>query len=199
MFLYGASGHAKVIIEILEQNGVTVDGLYDDNPDIKQLLGYPVYGSLFSKPIPEVSFIVSIGNNSLRKIIVGKYKLIFGSAFHQSSVISKRTKIGEGSVVMGNVVINSGAVIGKHVILNTLCSIDHDCNIEDFVHVSPNSCLSGGVCVGQGTHIGSGAVIAPNINIGCWSIIGSGTVIINDVPDNTIVVGNPGRVIKTRC
>ncbi len=196
MYLYGASGHAKVIIEILEQNMVTVDGLYDDNPDIKQLLGYRVYGSLSSKRIPKVPFIVSIGNNSLRKKIVEEYNLLFGNAFHLTSVISKRTKIDEGSVVLGNVVINSGALIGKHVILNTLCSIDHDCVIGDYVHISPNACLSGGVSIGEGTHIGSGSVIIPGISIGKWVTIGAGSVIISDVPDYATVVGNPGNVIK---
>ena len=45
MYLYGASGHAKVIVEILEENGIKVHGLFDDNSDIKSLLNYSVLGS----------------------------------------------------------------------------------------------------------------------------------------------------------
>jgi sugar O-acyltransferase (sialic acid O-acetyltransferase NeuD family) len=195
MFLYGASGHARVIIEILEANNVEIHGLFDDNPDIHELIGYKVIGSFRHKEIPDIPFIISIGNNSIRKKITGKYPLLFGQAFHPSSVISPRVKIGKGSVIMGNAVVNSGSVIGEHVILNTLSSIDHDCILEDFVHISPNACLSGGVTVGEGTHIGSGAVVVPNIKIGKWATIGAGCVVIDNVKDQDIIVGNPGRSI----
>ncbi len=93
--------------------------------------------------------------------------------------------------------INVDTKIGKHCIINTAASIDHECVLEDFVHISPNATLSGGVYVGEGTHIGSGAVIVPNIKIGKWATIGAGAVIIRDVPDYATVVGNPGRIIKT--
>ena len=196
MYLYGASGHASVIIDILERNNIPVEGLYDDNPDIRELSGYKVIGSLDGKPVPDSLFIISIGNNGLRKKIDEKYPLSFSNAIHPSSVISSRVYTGEGTVIMANVTVNPGTRTGKHVILNTACSVDHDCILGDYVHISPNCCLSGGVKVGEGTHIGSGAVVVPNINIGKWSVIGAGSVIIRDVPDFATVVGNPGRILK---
>ena len=63
MYLYGASGHAKVIIDILEASGVRVDGLIDDNPNVDQLRGYPVKHTFAG----ESPFIISIGNNTIRK------------------------------------------------------------------------------------------------------------------------------------
>ena len=198
MYLYGAGGHAKVIIEILEFLNIKVEGLYDDNPDIKEIMGYRVLGSLDDNIILDVPLIVTIGNNYTRKKVVLKYPGCFGNATHPSSVISNRVKIGSGTVVMGNVVVNSGTTIGSHVILNTACSIDHDCYISDFSHISPHTCLNGGVSVGEGSHIGSGAVVIPNIKIGKWCVIGAGSVIIRDVPDNSTVVGNPGRIIKKK-
>ena len=81
-------------------------------------------------------------------------------------------------------------------IINTSCSIDHDCTLEDYVHVSPNATLCGTILVGEGTHIGAGATIIPNISIGKWVTIGAGAVIIENVPDHAVVVGNPGRIIK---
>lgn len=192
MFLYGASGHAKVIIEILELNSTEIQGLFDDNPAIKELLGYPCFGSL-NKAITE-DLIISIGDNKLRKKVSERFLSSYGKAIHPSAQISRRTFISEGTVVMGNAIINTGTVIGKHVIINTSASIDHDCRIDDFAHISPNATLCGGVSVGEGTHIGASAVIIPGIKIGKWAIIGAGTVVINDIPDNVTIVGNPGKI-----
>jgi sugar O-acyltransferase (sialic acid O-acetyltransferase NeuD family) len=198
MYLYGASGHAKVIVEILEQNDVEIHGLFDDYRDIKSLLNYSVLGSADPNKTIEEEVIVSIGINATRKEIVEKHKFKYGKAIHKNAQISTRATIGEGSVVVGNATINSDVKIGKHCIINTCASIDHDCIIEDFVHISPNATLCGEVTVREGVHIGAGAIIIPGIKIGKWAIIGAGSVIIRDVPDFATVVGNPGRVIKNK-
>lgn len=198
IFLYGASGHAKVICEILESQHNLPHGLVDDNPLVTSLLDYPVYHTLQQAAVTaDDAFIISIGNNRIRKAVVVKLDGIrFTSAIHASAVISPRATIGEGTVVMPNVCVNVHSSIGRHVILNTNCSVDHDCVIEDFVHISPNAALAGGVKVGEGTQVGIGACVMQNITIGKWATIGAGAVIIRDVPDHAVVVGNPGRVIK---
>jgi len=196
MYLYGAGGHAKVIIEILEKKGVKVHGLFDDNYHVKNLLDYevrstPSYGDTIDEEV-----IVSIGTNLIRRDIVEKYRFNYGKAIHQNAEISTRSTIGEGSVVMGNVIINSSVKIGKHTIINTAASIGHDCIVEDFVHISPQATLCGEVTVGEGSHVGAGAIIIPCVKVGKWATVGAGSVIIRDVPDFATVVGNPGRVIK---
>lgn len=198
MYLYGASGHAKVIIDILELLNLPVDGLFDDNPGIKELLGYPVFGPLKDyQAMPDSPFLISIGNNTIRKKVSEQYPLKFTDALvHPRSTISPRTSIGKGSVVMGHAIINADTRIGQHAIINTSASIDHDCQIGDFAHISPNATLAGGVTIGEGTHVGSGAIIIPGIKIGKWAVIGAGSVINHDVPDFGVVVGNPGRVIR---
>ena len=196
IYLYGASGHAKVIIELAELLALPIGGLIDKNPHLHELLGYTV-----SVHEPEIhrehkSFIISIGNNQIRKKIAQSLEVNFINLIHPHSNISKRASIGEGSVVMAGVAVNCSTQIGKHVILNTNCSVDHDCIIEDFVHISPNAALAGSVLVGEGSHIGIGASVIQGIKIGKWCTIGAGTVIIKDIPDFATVVGNPGRIIK---
>jgi acetyltransferase EpsM len=100
--------------------------------------------------------------------------------------------------VFHNSVIQAGAAIGSHCIINTSASIDHDCVLADFVHVSPNATISGNVTVGEGTHIGAGATIIQGVTIGKWCTIGAGAVVIRDVPDNATVVGVPGKIIKIK-
>ena len=75
--------------------------------------------------------------------------------------------------------------------------MDHDCSLEDFVHICPHATLCGNVSVGEGTQIGAGATVIQGIKIGKWCMIGAGAVIIEDVPDYSVVVGVPGKVIKT--
>lgn len=100
-------------------------------------------------------------------------------------------------MIMQNAVVQSSSKIGKHCIINTSASIDHDCLIEDFVHISPNSALCGNVKVGEGTWIGAGSTIIPGVKIGKWSIIGAGSVVTKDIPDYSLAVGNRCRVIKS--
>jgi sugar O-acyltransferase (sialic acid O-acetyltransferase NeuD family) len=194
--LFGASGHCKVIIDILQNRGSKIEVIVDDNPDVKSILGIPVFLSNQIDIITLKNVIVTIGNNRIRKLIVSRLKNTFSQAIHPRSTVSSYSKIGVGTVVMAGVIINPDVEIGKHCILNTGATIDHDCTIQDFVHVSPNVSLAGGVHVGEGTHIGIGAIVIQEKKIGKWATIGAGAVIINDIPDYAVVVGSPGRIIK---
>lgn len=194
MNLYGASGHAKVIIDICNLNKEVISYIFDDDKKITTLLKYPVIQFEEMQRIQD-KIIISVGNNRTRNKIVNKIQADFGLAIHPESIIDKTVIIDFGTVVMAGTVINSSTTIGKHCIINTSSSLDHDCVLDDFVHISPNATICGGVEIGEGTHIGAGATIIPNLKIGLWCTIGAGTVIIKDIPDNSTVVGNPGRII----
>ena len=192
MYLYGASGHAKVIIDILKANGVLIDGLIDDNPDVTDLQGYPVFHQK-ENPFP---LIISIGNNGIRKRISERLIGPYGKAIHPSSVISPSATIGDGTVVMQGTIVQANAWIGKHCIVNTGASIDHECQVGDFVHVSPHCTLCGNVHVGEGTWVGAGSTVIQGVHIGHWSVIGAGTVVTKDIPDGVLVIGNRTLQIK---
>lgn len=195
MFLYGASGHGKVIAEIAEANSIIIDAFIDSDFSKSRLLNYEVIHEI---PDTDIDIIISIGNNRVRKNIVENHtNFNFVKLIHPQSIISKRAVIEEGTVVMAGATVNSEVTIGKHCIINTNASIDHDCILEDFTHISPNAALAGDIFVGEGTHVGIGACIIQGITIGKWCTIGAGAVIIKDVPDGATVVGNPGRIIKS--
>lgn len=196
MILIGASGHAKVIIDILEQSGCSIDFLMDSNKEITSLNNYEVRVYDKSMDFRDKEFIVSIGSNPVRKRIALELGGPFNKAIHPKAIIAKLVSLGEGTVVMAGAIVNSDAKIGAHCILNTGASIDHDCRLEDYVHISPHATLCGTVSVGEGSHIGAGATILPNIQIGKWATVGAGAVVIGNVPDNAVVVGNPAKIIK---
>ncbi|MEC4086903.1 acetyltransferase [Myroides odoratimimus] len=195
MYLVGASGHGKVVAEVLEENNLEIIGFIDANSSIKEVLGYPIIGKTLNGIRGNV--IVSIGDNQIRKSLIEcNEELEYKSVISPRANISRRTLIEEGTVVMMGATINSEVKIGKHCIINTNASVDHDCVLKDYVHVSPNVALAGNVEVGEGTHIGIGASVIQGIKIGKWCTIGAGAVIIKDVPDYAVVVGNPGKIIK---
>ncbi len=194
--IYGASGHAKVVIEIIEKSGFLLNGLYDDDPEKKLLLNYRVTNDKSFLDLKGINWIIGIGDNQIRKRISENNLLNYGFAIDQDAKISKRTQIGKGVVIMPGASINSSTIIGNHVIVNTNASIDHDCVVANYVHISPNATLCGSVNIGEGAHIGAGAIIIPGITVGVWAKIGAGSVIIKDVPAYATVVGNPAKIIK---
>jgi acetyltransferase EpsM len=191
--IIGAGGHAKVVIEIIEEMGETVISVTDHNSSINELSGYSVSPD---QPSADLAVLIAVGNNAARKKIASETIGNFGVAIHPKANISSRCFIGKGAVVMAGATINSGTVTGDHCIINTNASIDHDCVLADFVHISPGASLAGNVSVGEGTHIGIGSSIIQGVSIGKWVTIGAGTVIISDVPDHAVVVGVPGKIIK---
>ncbi|MCL6589524.1 MAG: acetyltransferase [Firmicutes bacterium] len=209
--LIGAGGHAKVVIELLKKTaGIEILGLIEKDASRigKKLLGVPVlgtdeqFGAMFDKESTYALITVgSVGDNSLRKKLYDNLKNLgfnYINAIHPSAFISEYAALGEGNTLMAGSMIGPGAEIGNNVIVNTGSIIEHDCRIGNHVHIAPGVTLSGGVQIGNCAHLGTGATVIQNINIGANCLIGAGTVVISDVPDNAVMVGNPGRVIKFR-
>jgi sugar O-acyltransferase (sialic acid O-acetyltransferase NeuD family) len=194
--LFGASGHGKVIKDIVESSKGKIAAFFDDAPDTNILLKVPVFTLDKVINFSKNKFIISIGDNVMRQQVSEKLTVAYASVVHSFATVSDSVGIKEGTVVMAGVIINASTKIGKHCIINTNSVVEHDCKIENFVHISPAATIAGNVSIGEGTHVGAGAVIIPNITIGKWVTIGAGAVVINDIPDFAVVVGNPGRIIK---
>jgi sugar O-acyltransferase (sialic acid O-acetyltransferase NeuD family) len=206
IIVYGAGGHAKVVLDVLEKVGTcAIVGLLDDSAELAgdTRSGYRVLGgsALFRGLIEEgvKGMIVALGDNLRRRAVfdaarAAGFELV--AAIHPSALLGSRVRIGAGSVLVAGVVVNVDAEIGDNVIVNTSASVDHDCRIGAHVHISPGVRLAGRVTVGEFTHIGIGAAVLPNRTIGKHCIVGAGSVVREDVPDGMVVAGNPARIIK---
>jgi acetyltransferase EpsM len=196
VILYGASGHAKVIIAILQECNIAIDLILDDDVKKERISGFKIsYSKLIDLALLK-NVIISIGNNKIRKKLRGELKTNFAIAIHPKAVLAKTATVDEGTVIMAGAMINTDVSIGTHCIINTGAIIEHDCVIDHFVHISPGAALAGGVCVGEGSHVGINATIIQNVKIGKWVTVGAGAVVLTDIPDYAVVVGNPGKIIK---
>ena len=195
VYLYGASGHAKVVKDIAKLTYVDVSCLIDDDPAVNELDGLAVVHSVDGlSPI-----IVTIGDCQIRRKIVKKLgEKVYLTVVHPKAVLADSVKLGYGTVVMAGAILNPCATVGNHCIVNTGASIDHDCKIHDFVHIAPHCTLCGEVEVGEGTWVGAGTTIIQGIHIGKDCFIGAGAVVVKDVPDGSLCYGNPCKVIKKR-
>ena len=187
MVLYGASGHCRVVIDIIEALGLPIGFIVDDDPMINSLLGYEVHRDIGVYD----DCIITIGQNWVRKRIAQRIQVNeYITAIHPSAVISPRAEIGKGTVVMQGAIIQSCAQIGDHCIVNTGATIGHDVIMGDYVHVASHATVTGGVTIGEGTWIGAGAVIRQGVHIGAWTMIGAGSVVVDDIPDGVVAFGN---------
>ena len=206
LVVFGAGGHAKVVIDIIEQQGdYDIAGLLDDDPRLqgKRVFGYAVLGAraqsraLQAKQLRHV--IVAIGDNASRADVaayLGLQGWRFVSAVHPRASIARGVKIGPGSVVMAGCVLNADAHLGRHVIVNTAATVDHDCRIGDGAHIAPGCHLCGDVSVGAGSLLGAGCIVTPGVKLGREVVVGAGSTVIRDVAESKTVSGSPAKPLK---
>jgi sugar O-acyltransferase (sialic acid O-acetyltransferase NeuD family) len=209
MIIIGAKGFAKHSLQVLFENGGSVDDLcfFDD---LSEEFPTFLYGQFrIVRSLTELSdyfiansreFILGVGGSLIRETLSEK---IIGIGGVLSSLISKRASIGnfgvklnDGLSIMENSIIENDVSVGRGCLINMCAILSHDVIIGQFCEVSPGAKLLGRVVVGDYSEIGSNAVILPDIKVGSNVRVGAGAVVTKDVPDNSVVVGIPAREIK---
>ena len=206
IWLYGAGGHAAVVEATLKKLNWEIAGAFDDNAkpgsqiiETNIIGDYTNLSTMYFSGMPDIH--IAIGTNLIRKNLYEKLCALgfcFSKIVHPTAVIELGSSIEAGSFIAANAVVGARAQIGKACIINTAASVDHDCQLANFVHICPGVRLAGNVKVGELTTIGTGAVVIPGVKIGKNCMIGAGTVVLKDVPDNKRIVGNPGRLIQNK-
>ena len=188
--LIGAGGHAKVINAILIDLGYCLKQVYDDNS-----FKFRGIQTIQSKPEGLEKVVIAIGDNKARKKF-SSYQNQYISIIHPSVLLDQSVVVGNGSMLIHGSIVQTDTTIGEHVIVNTNATIDHDCILENFVHIAPNATLCGNVTVGEGTLIGATATVLPGVKIGKWCVVGAGSVVYKNLPDFSKVAGIPAKKIK---
>ena len=201
IYLCGAGGHAKVIIDIIENmDGLRVGALIvKSSSKINNKLKC-IDEDDFLKNYKGIKVFIGVGENFNRKKISQKYSsrnFIYPNLIHPSAVISKNVKMGFGNVIMPNAVINSSSIIGNHCVINTNSVIEHDCKLGDFATLAPSSVICGNCSIGEGVYIGANASVIHSMKISAWSVIGSQATVVTDVNENSLMLGVPAKYKRT--
>lgn len=204
--IIGAGGFGREVAWLIEDiNNLKLTwnliGFVDDNNSItgSKINGYPVLGNVDWLLDKDVYVVNAIGNPIIKKKVMlrlqkssNKYPILI----HPSVIISKLVKIGEGSIICAGNIITVNIEIGSHVIVNLDCTIGHDAVIKNYATILPSVNISGATLIDECVSVGTGSAIIQGIKIGANSIIGAGSVVVKDIPENCVAVGIPAKPIK---
>lgn len=210
IIVVGSSGHAKVAMDIIEREGkYKIIGLIDAfKKSGETSFDYTILGK--EEDLPELSkkhdlcgCFVAVGDNWKRHLVVNKLKRIwpgisFISAVHPSAQIARNVTVEDGTVIMAGAVLNSDTRIGSFCIINTGASIDHDCSMENFSSLAPGATVGGSVKIGAFSAVSLGANVIHGRQIGKHTVIGAGSIVVDDIPAYSVAYGFPAKVIRER-
>lgn len=206
--IIGAGGHGRVVLDIINSdNQFNVVGFIDANPSLqgKCVDKVPVIGDLSQisqfQELGIVAAVVAIGDNAIRDQYaqaLAKANIQLINAIHRSANIATTAQIGTNAVIASGVNICAHATVEDSAICNTGCIVDHESHIGHCSHICPGVRLAGHVTVEPYAMIGIGATVIQGITIGQGAVVGAGTVVLEDVPPHTTVVGVPARIVKVR-
>jgi sugar O-acyltransferase (sialic acid O-acetyltransferase NeuD family) len=210
MILWGAKGQAKVLRECMNHHGIKVIALFDNEKNLKSPFpDIPIYHgkkefeqwvdiNAIKKPI---GFLVAIGGDKGQDRIeiqdyLESHGLIPMIARHPRAFIAESAQIGSGSQILANSAVCVEVIIGRGCIINTGAIVDHESRIDEGVHICPGAHLAGCTEIGRFSTVGTGAVILPRVKLGEGVTVGAGAVVTEDIPPRTVVMGNPAKPFR---
>ncbi|WOD17918.1 acetyltransferase [Paraburkholderia kirstenboschensis] len=208
--LVGSSGHAKVVIDIVEREGkYSIAGLIDAFRQIgEQTLDYRILGTEADLPrlVAEHDIkgaLIAIGDNLARSNIAAKVaeyspQLPFVSAIHPRATVGRGATVDAGTVLMAGAVVNPCCRVGRFCILNTNSSLDHDSMMDDFSSLAPGAVTGGNCRIGRYAAISIGAVLRHGITVGEHSVVGAGATVLTDVDPYSVAYGSPAKKVRDR-
>lgn len=133
-----------------------------------------------------------------------------GTRVWQYSVIFAGAKIGKNCNLCAHTLVENDVVIGSNVTVKSGVFLWDGTRIEDDVFIGPNATFTNdpmprskvypekfkGIVVQQGASIGANSTILPGITIGRNAMVGAGAVVVKDVPERAVVVGNPAKIVR---
>lgn len=197
----GANGHGKVIADLAEQLGYLVSFFDDAYPELKEVEHWSVVGGLSDLVSSSSEFTmasVAIGDSQIRERMLGVIEqagISLPTLVHPTAIVSSKAVLKEGCQVLPGAIVNAFAQAGRGCIINTGAIVEHDCSLGDFSHVCPGATLGGGVQLGRRVWFGVGSCAKQLVKIGDGTVVGAGSVVVSDIPQEVVAFGSPARVV----
>ena len=203
LIIVGAAGHGREVAYTFLLNHAAEDflGFLDDTRAGTTPEGWPILGKVEDWPQwKDSEFVVGINDPRTRRSVVAKMESLgapaWGVVIHPSVLPHPSVKLGFSFMILGGVEMTVNITLGNFVSINRLVALGHDCVLGDFTAVGPLASISGNVSSGCGVDIGTSAAIRQGVSLGEGCGIGMGSVVVGDVPNNELIVGNPARLLR---
>ncbi len=205
LIIFGNGLHANVVMDELDRlKKYKILGKVNIKNKIKykkKIFKIKDFCQKFKKK--KIRGIVAIGNNKIRKYVVHEVEKMMPNfkwekLISKNSIISKKAKIGEGSMIISGTVINTNSKIGRHCLINTRTIIDHDNTWEDFSSSGPGVSSAGSVIIKKNSHIGIGSTIKEKITIGMNTLIGAHSFVNKNCKKDSTYYGVPAKLKNSR-
>ncbi len=209
IIFWGATGHCKVLQELVGHLGYELSALFDNDRSLQSPHdGVPLYYGTSGFAEWQLKHgglsccaLVAIGGARGRDRLqlqefLADHGLHIPTVVHPSAFVAADVSLGDGTQILAHATVCADASIGRACIVNTRAGVDHESVLGDGVHIGPGATLAGCVSVGNNTMIGAGATLLPRIRIGQNSIVGAGSLVTQSLPDGVIAYGNPARVVR---
>ncbi|MGZ4624952.1 MAG: acetyltransferase [Kineosporiaceae bacterium] len=203
VLIIGAGGFARETADAVRaihsaDGSYELAGFLDDNPALQgvAVAGAPVVGPIEAiTDHPDVAVVVCVGRPdaySARRELVGRLGLPsdrYATIVHPASSVGSTCRVGVGSVLLAQVALTADVTVGNHVAVMPQVVLTHDVCVDDFATLASGVRLGGGVHVGTGAYIASGVCVREGRRIGPWAMVGMGSIVLGDVPEERVWFG----------
>ncbi|MDO5131358.1 MAG: acetyltransferase [Eubacteriales bacterium] len=122
----------------------------------------------------------------------------YATFIHPLATVVRSAKVGHGTAVMANAVINSNAIIGNHVTIQSNTLIGHDTVVGDNCFFAAHSVIGSNNTIGQGCFFGLNTSVNNYTEIGEFAFIGMASNVIKSIPAHGMVYGNPAKLVERK-
>lgn len=206
----GASGLAKIVIDIIERSGhYAIAGLIDaQRPPGATFFGYPVLGNDDDAPsvcetLAVDAAAIAIGDNWRRHLVAERLRRLvpgwhFPPVLDPSVHLARGASIGRGTIAMHGVAVSCDTRLGEFVLCAYNASVGEDCEVGDFATLAQATAIAGGVSFGAFSVLAVGAAVVHGVSIGHHTVVGAGATAVSDIGDHVVALGTPASVIRRR-
>ncbi len=202
LVIVGAGGHALEIIWLARILGRSIRGVLDDACDKKSFDGVPLLGNIKACAAhPDCEFVVAVGAPRVRRQLVRQIEECvpqarYATLIHPRVTLSDSCSVGEGTVIAAGATVSVHVNIGAHCIININSSLSHEVVLGDYCTLAPNVALAGKVCLEELVDVGLGAGVKQGTVLRKGSILGMGSSLLTDLPENQVYVGVPAKLLR---